>query len=192
MVRDTGGAIIHESNRQDTWGGEHLDDGDVVGCAIVLDPNDSSQNHIRFFKNGNCMGEFVLSKGKRVGGEAFLGIESGTYYPAVSTYMGGTVRANFGPYFVCPPKKLPAGLKLKPLSDLCPSPVSPEEAMLKVTATAKLLRKPEHAQALKDAVQAEATVLCQTYEIFAQAQIDYVRLERLDRGLSVNDLPYPQ
>ena len=188
-IRDSTGSIIHKSNRQDTWGGEPLEAGDVVGCAILLDANDSGQNHIRFFKNGRCMGQFIMSKGKRVGGEAFSGIDSGTYYPAVSSYMGGSVRANFGPYFVCPPRKVPAGLKLRPLSDLCAPPLSPEDAVTKISATAKLFRKPEHAQALKDAVHAEAEVLCQAHEMFSQSQLEYVRQERLEHGSAVQDLP---
>ena len=189
-IRDTGGSILHESNRQDTWGGEHLDEGDIVGCAIVLDPEDPGENHIRFFKNGKCMGEVVMSKGKRVGGEAFAGIKSGTYYPAVSTYMGGTVQANFGPYLICPPRKVPAGLKFKPLIlDTCPPPLSPEEAVIKISPTAKLFRKPEQAQALKDAVQAEAEILCQAYDSFLQAHVAFVRQEREERGISVSDLP---
>jgi hypothetical protein len=61
-----------------------------------LQPN---QNHIRFFKNGYPMGEFIISKGKREGGAAFI-IPDGMYYPAILLYMGASVKVNFGPHFV--------------------------------------------------------------------------------------------
>ena len=104
-IRDIGGSIITNSQRIDNWiGAESFGPGDVIGCAICLFQNDESgsdadnKNHIRFFKNGLCMGEFVITKGKRSGGEApfQFDIPAGTYYPAVSSYLGGSVRANFG------------------------------------------------------------------------------------------------
>ena len=105
-IRDIGGSIISNSQRIDNWNGaEGFGPGDVIGCAICLfqsgDKNSSDRNeknHIRFFKNGVCMGEFVIAKGKRSGGEAPFQCEipAGTYYPAVSCYMGGSIRANFG------------------------------------------------------------------------------------------------
>jgi SPRY domain len=192
-IRNIGGSILHCSQRQDTWGGEGFGANDVIGCAICFDENDDeNKNHVRFFKNGDCMGQFVISKGKREGGEAFSHIERGTYYPAVSCYMGGAVRANFGPHWVCPPKRsrLPAGLKnLKPLSSVSPPPVSPEEALNNCAATSKLFRKPEHQQALKDAVQAEAEIQCQVYADFLKNHVKEIRQARIERGLSVADLP---
>ena len=99
-IRDLGG-IVHQSVRQDLWvGGEPFGAGDVIGCAICLDPEDPSNNHIRFFRNGDCLGEFVVIKGKRSGGEAFTNVVSGTYYPALSSYLAGSAVANFGPKFV--------------------------------------------------------------------------------------------
>ena len=77
------------------------------------------------------MGQFVSSKGKREGGIAFS-VPSGVYYPAISLYMGASVKVNLGPHFIYQPRKLPAGLKLHPVSDLCKSPVSIEEALAKV------------------------------------------------------------
>lgn len=192
-IRDIGGSILHCSQRQDNWGGESFAANDVIGCAICFDvDDDESNNHIRFFKNGDCMGQFVISKGKREGGEAFRNIERGTYYPAVSCYMGGTVRVNFGPHWVYPPKRsrLPTGLKnLKAISSLCPPPVSPEEAVNNCLPTAKLFRKVEHQQALKDAVQAEAGIQCQAYADFLKNHYAEIRQARSERGLSVADLP---
>ncbi|CAN0036101.1 unnamed protein product [Pylaiella littoralis] len=62
-------------------------------------------NEIRFFKNG------------RDQGVAFSGIKPGTYFPAVSLYMGGSVRVNFGPEFVYPP---PRSHSWKPVAALRP------------------------------------------------------------------------
>jgi Set1/Ash2 histone methyltransferase complex subunit ASH2 len=201
-IRDIEGSIIHCSQRQDNWGGDGFSAGDVIGCAICFDESDAgtkhedddneNDNHIRFFKNSDCMGQFVLTKGKREGGEAFRNIERGIYYPAVSCYMGGAVRVNFGPYWVCPPKRsrLPSGLKnLKPISSLLPPPILPDEAVNNATATAKLFRKFEHQQALKDAVKAEAEVHCQAYADFMKNHLEEVRQGRIARGLSVADLP---
>lgn len=210
-IRCSTGSIIHESHRQDIWGGEGMEAGDILGCAICLrspqqndtatsssaESNEKSggsvttDNHIRFFKNGQCMGEFVISKGKRVGGEAFSNLESGTYYPAASCYMGGSVKVNFGPHWVYPPKKLPPGLKLAPLSDLCPPPMTAEEVLSssKLATAVKLFRKADQQRALKEAIVAEAEILCQAHDRFIEQHVRDVRQEREDRGLSVQDLP---
>jgi SPRY domain len=200
-IRDIGGSILHCSQRQDNWGGESFGPNDVVGCLICFDAGIESEdegnerrnnNHIRFFKNGECMGQFVISKGKREGGEAFCNIERGTYYPAASCYMGGAVKANFGPYWIYPPKRsrLPSGLKhLKAISTVCSPPLSPDDAVNSVAATAKLFRKPEHQQALKDAVRAEAEIQCQVYADFLSNHVVEIRQARMERSLSVADLP---
>ncbi|CAN0125293.1 unnamed protein product [Ectocarpus sp. 8 AP-2014] len=62
-------------------------------------------NEIRFFKNG------------RDQGVAYSAMKPGTYFPAVSLYMGGSVRVNFGPEFVYPP---PRSLGYKPVAALRP------------------------------------------------------------------------
>lgn len=200
-LRDIEGSILHCSMRQDNWGGEGFGADDVIGCAIYFDEieeNDEDQaerrnnNHIRFYKNGECMGQFVLSKGKREGGEAFSNIERGTYYPAVSCYMGGAVRANFGPYWICPPKRsrLPSGLKiLKAMSTMCSPPASPDEAVNNVASIAKLFRKPEQQLALKDAIRVESEIHCKVYADFLKNHIEEIRQARAHRGLSVVDLP---
>ena len=184
-IRDIGGSLIHQSQRQDSWGGEDFGPGDVVGCGIVFEEDES---HIRFFKNGVGMGQFVLRKGKRTGGEAFF-IEPGTYYPAVSTYLGGSIRANFGPYFICPPRKLPLGLKgFDPFSDLCARPQSPDMAVATLGAAVKQLKSEDEA-VLLDGLRAESELLCQSYSDFMQEHIDFVRKEREERDLPTTDLP---
>ena len=77
-----------------------------------------SSSHIRFYRNGRPMGNVVVNRGKYSGGEAYDPIAPGVYYPAVSGYMGGRVRANFGPKFMYPPTGVPAGLRFRPFSDL--------------------------------------------------------------------------
>jgi Set1/Ash2 histone methyltransferase complex subunit ASH2 len=200
-IRSLNGAILHKSQRQDSWGGAPFGPGDVVGCAISLQTNDNEQddqqqqqhhdNHIRFFVNGQCLGQFVIIKGKRQGGEAFVGIESGTYYPAVSLYMGGAVRANFGPHWICPPRKLPAGFKVQPFQTACAAPLSPDHAVLDADVVFKLFKKPEQQEAMKEAIRAEAQVLCDAYTKFMEKHVREVRAIRQERGLSVQDLPEP-
>ena len=202
-IRDQGGSIVHRSQRQDEWGGVEFGPGDVIGCALFLttsggsddDDEDHGHNHIRFFRNGTCMGHFILAKGKRMGGEAFTDLDEGVYYPAVSLYMGGSIRANFGPHLVYPPKKLPAGLtkQLRPLSEVCPVPMTAEEA---VRALQTDVLKPylhhltsDQVQALRHAVQVEADMVVRAYETFQQNQLKWVRQEREQRGVLMNDLP---
>jgi len=180
-IRDLGG-IVHQSIRQDLFS-EPFGDGDVIGCAICLDPEDSGRNHVRFFRNGDCLGEFVVIKGKRNGGEAFTGVVPGTYYPALSSYMGGSAVANFGPKFVYPPRKLPPGLKLSPVSELCPPPPDYETIMAELMPAMKLFRKVEHNTALQEAVQMEIKVLHEIYDGYVRQHSEDVKQERLERGL---------
>jgi Set1/Ash2 histone methyltransferase complex subunit ASH2 len=189
-LRDLGG-LVHQSIRKDPWvgGGEVYGAGDVMGTAICLDPEDPSVNHIRFFKNGDCLGEFVIVKGKRSGGEAFCDLQSGTYYPALSAYMGGAATANFGPKFVYPPRKLPPGLKLSPVCELCPPPPDYETTMAELAPVLKQFRKAEHATALQEAVQAETKVLMETYDAYMRQHLEDIKKERVDRGLTVADFP---
>lgn len=69
-------------------------------------------SQIIFFKNGESQGI------------AFNDIFDGTYYPAASLYMGGTVKFNFGPTFKYPPP-----LKYSPLCNALPpsEPLPPDE-----------------------------------------------------------------
>jgi Set1/Ash2 histone methyltransferase complex subunit ASH2 len=186
-IRDIGGSLVHKSLRQDVWGGEGagFGPGDVVGCGIFLDGDNP---HIRFFLSGECLGNFVISKGKRVGGVAFS-IEPGCYYPAVSLYMGGGVRANFGPHWIYPPRKLPTGFpKFQPVSSVVSPPKSPAEAVMACDKAIKLLRKPEHQRALKAAIEIEAKIQCESYDRYYASQLEFVRREREDRGLTTTDI----
>lgn len=203
-LRDIAGSRVHDSRREDRWGGEPFGPGDVVGFAISLvkdaessdaassDKGKPSQtSHIRFFKNGQPMGHFVVSRGVRHGGEAFDRILPGTYYPAVSVYMGGAVRANFGPHFVYPPRSLPSGMKVRPVSELCTPPLEPDEAVESALKERAFPKKAEEGavRAFREAVNAEATIRRDCYENHARRHVDEVRSEREARGLSTGDLP---
>jgi hypothetical protein len=186
------------------------------GSTIADDPQ--NPNHIRFFLNGTGLGQFVMSKGKREGGEAFSSIPHGTYYPAVSIYLGGKVTANFGPYWIHQPKKLPTKLARKasvqPISSLVSPPMSPEQTVeaLQSNPVSKHLFKgmnlggngsggasgglnsisaADWQKSFLRAAECEARIRCQAYEESLQRHIAWVRKERLARGLSINDLPPP-
>jgi Set1/Ash2 histone methyltransferase complex subunit ASH2 len=193
-IRDIGGAKVHCSKREDHWGGEDFGPGDVVGCLIYLQDSkkdDSSAstkhpNHIRFFKNGVSMGQFVISKGKREGGVAFA-IPDGVYYPAISLYMGASVKVNMGPHFIYQPKKLPAGIKIQPVGDLCPPPMLVEEAVTRVQKE-KTFRKPDVMEKFQELVLTEAQILQDAYQNVRKKHILEVKEERERRSLSTTDL----
>ena len=208
-VRSIGGSKIHCSRREDHWGGEPFESGDVVGCGISMVSDGSekeeervgtdagttggrgqqprgNENHIRFFKNGLPMGEFVISKGKREGGAAFI-VPNGVYYPAISLYMGATVKVNFGPNFIYPPRKLPTGLKFRPMSNLCQPPLSVEESSVKV-AKERSFRKVDIQQKFLELVQTETRVLADAYHNHRKKHIIDVWKERTKRNLKIEDL----
>lgn len=190
-VRDIGGSKIHCSKRDDNWGGEGFGPGDVIGCAISLPPKDedgnpTGTNTIKFFKNGIPMGEIVVSKGKKEGGEAFHPPD-GVYYPAISTYMGAAVKINPGPHFIYPPRKQKAGYKLQPVSDLCKPPVQVEEAISKAQKE-KPFRKADMLQKFQDLVEIESKLLQDAYQKHRRKHIAEIVEEREKRNLSTSGL----
>ena len=212
-IRDIHGSRIHNSKREDKWGGVGFQPGDVIGFAICLredglnasnhddsghgatasrkNPNVVTSNHIRFFKNGAPMGHFIVSRGVKTGGEAFDDIQSGTYYPAISSYMGGTARVNFGPHFIYPPKGLPTGMKLRPSSEMYPKPMEPSQVLELFKKEKCILKKvdEEITNAIHDAVFLEAKM---RHDVFQQHLLDHakvVRKGRNEKGLGCHDLP---
>ena len=153
----------------------------------------ATTNHLRFFKNGYPMGNFVISKGKREGGVAFH-IPEGVYYPAISLYMGASVKVNFGPHFIYQPKKLPPALKnsLKPVSDLYQpaKPMSVQDAAAKAQKE-KTFRKPDMMAKFVELVKTEAQVLQETHDDLCRKHILDVKAERESRNLSTADLDVP-
>jgi SPRY domain len=213
-IRSVNGALIHNSQRRDHWGGEPFGDYDVIGCCIQFAPatttttttaaaavttaadnnntlSSSSSNMIRFFKNGNCLGKFVIVKGKLDGGTAFTDLSPGTYYPAVSCYLGGAVRANFGPYWICPPKKSRLNLSIEPVSSQRGEPpVSADAAVEQLSTTIKLFhKKTEQQHILKRLIRDEAVRQRESYERFMTRHVAEIRKLRLARGAATNDLP---
>ncbi len=216
-IRDIQGSKIHCSKREDNWGGEDFGPGDVIGCAISMVSDGEAEsstetsnagadqdqqpkaNHIRFFKNGLPMGEFVITKGKRSGGEAFI-IPDGVYYPAISLYMGATVKVNFGPHFIHPPRKLPTGMTkrkgggvFQPVSDLCKAPLSVEEASAKVVKEQKTLffRKADNTAQQKrflELVETEVKIQRDAYQSHRRKHVQDVMEERKKRKLKSDDL----
>ena len=87
--RDEKGSKVHNSHRIDNYG-EPFGPGDIIGCYVSLDIDDSNKNEMRFFKNGKDQG--TAFKGKE--------IPPGVYFPAVSIFKTARVRVNFGPSFI--------------------------------------------------------------------------------------------
>ncbi|ORY41290.1 hypothetical protein BCR33DRAFT_718928 [Rhizoclosmatium globosum] len=129
--RDSPGTLFHESRPVSKDGidnfSEGYKDGDVLGVMITLPtPSDMDNlvrrlwkvessyvqfrtkplvkmhgSEIRYFKNGVELGV------------AFTDLYNGKYYPAVSSYMHGTLTLNFGPNF-----KYPLPPNARPYSDV--------------------------------------------------------------------------
>lgn len=169
--------------------------------SATTSSSDNNTNHIRFFKNGEAMGQFILSKNTRSGGAAFDDIQPGTYYPALSTYMGGTAKVNFGPHFICPinSSQLPTGMKLKPISELSTSPLPPKEAVQIAIKDNKISNKslPKSSKsslntdndAFKEAIHVESEIRYNCYQSYLLKNINDVKKYRIERGVSINDLP---
>ena len=221
--RNISGSRIHNSQREDKWGGESFGPGDIIGFAISLVDDSSNNNtasaansanannavnpsafstksakntqqqtnHIRFFKNGEAQGHFIVSRGVRTGGAAFDNIQKGQYYPAISPYMGGTARVNFGPHFIHPPRGLPSGMKVRPLSDVCTAPPAVEDVFEMFKREKVLGRKVDETivNALHDAIRVEAQMRYECYQKHLEKNIIEVRKARIERGLSTGDLP---
>jgi Set1/Ash2 histone methyltransferase complex subunit ASH2 len=182
-IRDISGSRIHSSKRHDHWGGEPFGPRDVVGLCMSMG---ETGGNMRAFKNGDAMGHFVITKGKREGGACFEDIPEGVYYPAVSVYMGGTCQVNFGPHFIYPPRQLPSGMKVHPVSDLSPVPPSTVDRITKA-----LPKKMEEslAKTFQVLVRTETEIRYREYQKHLQDHLQYIRMARQDRGLSIDNLP---
>jgi len=230
-IRDTMGSRIHKSRREDKWGGDGFGPGDVMGLAICLvnnkttnsntttstslgsasigmennktesvqnlDTDDAGKsstltNHIRFFKNGQPMGE---------DGMAFDNINPGTYHPAVSCYMDGSAQINFGPHFVYPPHGLPSEINLHPISELCTSPPVPEETTEQIISGGSGSSKEggkkiffskrtddSIVSAFKELVRTEATARHEAFLKHLDLHRGEISAFRMERGLSTVDL----
>lgn len=184
-IRDIGGSIVHASQRDDHWGGESFGPGDVIGCSISVQKQESSTseepNFIRFFKNGQPMGTCENKKDLPI---AFT-IPEGVYYPAISLYMGASVHVNFGPHFICPPKK--TSPKFKPVSDLVEKPMSVDDAVAKAQKE-KVMRKADMQKKFLELVTIEVEVLQQSFADFRKRNVQMVWNERTKRELKTEDL----
>lgn len=198
--RDQSGSRVHASQREDLWGAKPYGVGDVVGFMISLegsdDMNDTSENHIRFFRNGDNMGHYVVTRGKREGGVAFEDIPHGTYYPAISVYLGASVHVNFGPHFCYPPRKLPSNYKKwQPVSNLCEPPLEPSKDVLmahmkKHWPGGSSMKKVDDTllQTLLNLLKKEAQIRQEAYKRHFEANMETLRKAREARKLSTNDL----
>ena len=143
-----------------------------------MEGNDQ-EREIRFYKNGNPLGHFELVKGKLDGGHAFDNIPNGTYYPAVSTYMGGSVQANFGPYWICNVKK--TRMPYKNLQSFVQRP--------EIWKVPKLFKNQQLQKDFEAAVQVETDFQQEQYDAFVAQHVQEIRRLRTERGLATNDLP---
>lgn len=147
-------------------------------------------NQIKFYKNGMPLGQVLNAKGKKESAAAFY-VPDGVYYPAVSLYMGAQVQINFGPHFICPPRKSASAVsglaKYKPVSDLCDPPISVEDAVTKVQKE-KVVRKVDMMQKFQELVRTEVQILQDCYRSHRQRHLQMVKAEREKRGIKTEDL----
>jgi Set1/Ash2 histone methyltransferase complex subunit ASH2 len=226
-VRDIMGSRVHNSRREDKWGGLAFGPGDVIGFVICLNENKHivpssdpaaaaaaaaaggggneqsaiQTSHIRVYKNGVLMGsQLLLDEEKKSPGIAFDNIPADTYFPAVSCYLNGAAQLNFGPHFVYPPAMLPTGQVPRPVSEMCPSPPTPEEAEETVISSSKEGRKIFLSKrtdegivaAFKQLVRTEANVRRQAYTRHLLMHRIEIQTLRNERGLSTADLLHEQ
>mmetsp|Transcript_27981 Transcript_27981/g.59215 ORF Transcript_27981/g.59215 Transcript_27981/m.59215 type:complete len:526 (-) Transcript_27981:121-1698(-) len=211
-IRDIAGSRVHNSRREDLWGGQEFGPGDVMGFAISLlgdtaanetgkasetNPTNSSKNEglsdacsncIFFFKNGELLG--------KVDGRAFDRIAPDKYFPAISCYEESSARLNFGPHFVFPPASLPCGIESQPLSNLCPPPPTPDDAVDMILSGSKEGKKiffskrtdESIVNAFKDLVKAEAVVRHEAFSQHLCLHLKEIRFLREERGLDTFDV----
>merc|ERR1712037_113702 len=210
------GSRVHNSIREDRWGGKSFGPGDIVGLAICLADKDqevSSEgniktysvaetivNHIRFFVNGKPTGHQLISHGIKSYDKAFDDIQSGTYYPAVSLYLTGRAKVNFGPYFVYLPigKSIPNNLKLCPLSDLLKRPCHEHEIYQmwrKGTNNGAVFENFSYIEcnivkSLGESVTKEAKLRRSYYDEHMRGHIQEVMNMRKERSLTTSFLPF--
>lgn len=159
-------------------------DTDAIVPNVKDEVEPSNQNQIRFFKNGFPLGQAINAKGKKENAVAFY-VPDGVYYPAVSLYMGASVQLNFGPHFICPPRK--SSPKYKPVSDLCDRPSSVQDAIAKVQKE-KVLRKVEMLQKFQELVTMEVLVLLESYSSHRKKHVQGIWSERQKRGVKTDDI----
>ncbi|KAL7504788.1 hypothetical protein ACHAXN_004779 [Cyclotella atomus] len=193
-VRDIMGSRVHNSRREDKWGGVGFFPGDVIGFAICLNEKSIDgaavqTNHIRVYKNG------VLMQNQDTG-IAFDNIPLDTYFPAVSCYLDGAVQLNFGPKFVYPPEALNGRTTPLPISTVCAPPPTPEEAEETIISSSKegrkifLSKKTDEGivTTFKQLVRTEAMVRREAYlRHVSMHKIEILGL-RNERGLPTADL----
>ena len=212
--RDQLGSRVHSSQREDEWGAQPYGVGDVVGFLISMEGGnishgsglhndmggvdniqDTAENHIRFFRNGDNMGHYVVTRGKREGGAAFEDVPFGTYHPAISVYLGARVRVNFGPHFLYPPRKLPSGFhKWQPVSALAQKPMLSDDKtildFMKQTWPTNIKKVDDKVlSALKECLKKEASIRGEVWEEHYKEHVEMIRKAREARNLSTNDLP---
>ena len=204
-VRDISGSRIHNSRREDKWGGQGFGPGDVIGfvinlCSKLDAPTESTAyehkeklskqtNHILVYKNGVLMGSQTVKA-------AFEDISLDTYFPAVSCYLDGAVQLNFGPNFVYPPSMLPSGQMPQPLSEVCPKPPTLEEAEETIISSSKEGRKiflskrtdEDIVTKFKELVRTEANIRVEAYQRHLLVHKIEILGLRNERRLPTSDL----
>ena len=103
--------------------------------------------------------------------------------------MGGSVKVNFGPHFACNPRKLPHGVKVKPMSDLCEKPPTADDIATRIK---QLPKKTDDKliKAMEEALKAEAEIRNESYQQHYRQHVEDVKKEREARNLSTNDLEW--
>lgn len=87
----------------------------LTDAELVQSRKFHKRSFIRFFKNGRP----AVSSSSSSSPNAFADILRAKYFPAVSLYMGATVRLNFGPDFWCPPEQVIGGVAAAAQAQAC-------------------------------------------------------------------------
>jgi len=117
--RDIKGTIFHQSRGKDY--GEPYGQDDIIGFYIYLPESKTDQTNITNMNPNTKVNDPPVLTGSQIAffkngkyqGIAFSDLFEGTYYPAVSLYMGSAVKFNFGPNFKYPPTEF----KFLPICD---------------------------------------------------------------------------
>ena len=109
----------------------------VSDAELVQNRKFHRHSFLRFYKNGVPLGGTPEQRAAGVGENAWSDkdVVRSTYFPAVSLYMGATVKLNFGPNFWCVPAEVARGVAFAQQRQLMHNAMGPETGVALPLAT---------------------------------------------------------